>query len=238
MTADAVGGSVSCPDTCDGEILLEVSNGCPPYAFNIGGGPDPNNPPTGLTDLCAGMYTIEITDCNGCVAQTMAEVVIPDQVPFGLALIGDSLVADEGYLTYDWYLADTLVGTTSDPWWIPNASGTYFVIATGGDDCPRLSNTVEVQVSGLIGFEQNGLSVFPNPVSDRMTIRAEQPLQGTLVLLDVAGREISRKPLMLNAGDQVVWWLADVASGAYFLRWQSKDGISVAQGVLISRKNN
>lgn len=238
LTAQAIGGFVSCPDTCDGEILLEINGGCAPYSYEITGGPNPNDPPVGLTDLCAGTYEIVITDCSGCTSEVSAEVVVPDQVPFGLEQDGDSLVADEGYLTYDWYLDDTLVGTTSDPWWTPSASGTYYVIATGSDDCPRLSNTVEVQVSSLTGFEQSGLVVFPNPVRDRMTIQAGQPVQGSLILLDVAGREICRRNVDLKAGEQVDWWMADVASGAYFLRWQSKDGISVGRGVVISRKNN
>ena len=69
---------------------------------------------------------------------------------FGIALQGDSLVADDGYLTYDWYLADTLVGTTTEPWWLAGYTGTYYVIATGADDCPRLSNTVDVQLTDCI----------------------------------------------------------------------------------------
>ncbi len=239
LVANAVGGSVSCPDTCDGEILMEINGGCPPLSYMItGGGNPPNDPWPGLTDLCAGTYSIVITDCNGCTSEASAEVVIPDQVPFSLDLAGDTLIATDGFLTYDWYLADTLIGTTMEPWWLAGYAGTYYVIAEGGNDCPRLSNTVDVQLTGLSGFKESGLFVFPNPVFDRMTIRAEEGIQGELILLDIAGREIGRKQVMLNAGDQVDWWLADVASGAYFLRWQSKDGISVGQGVLISRKNN
>lgn len=238
LMANAIGGNVSCPDTCDGEILLEFLGGCPPYSVEISGGPNPNDPPQGLTGLCAGTYTIEVTDCNGCSSQTSAEVVVPVQVPFSVDLVGDTLVASDGYLTYDWYLADTLVGTTTDPWWLAGYTGTYYVIATGTEDCPRLSNTIDVQLTGLTEFRESGLTVFPNPVSDRMTIRAEQQLEGVLILVDVMGREIGRKQLALNAGEQVDWWMAEVAAGAYFLRWQSKDGISVGQGVLISRKNN
>ncbi|MBK7342409.1 MAG: PQQ-dependent sugar dehydrogenase [Saprospiraceae bacterium] len=237
LAGGAIGGSVSCPDTCDGEILLEIIGGCAPYSFVItGGGNPPNDPWPGLTDLCAGTYSIFVTDCNGCTLELMAEVVTPDQVPFGITLEGDTLVADEGYLTYDWYLADTLVGTTTEPWWLAGYSGTYSVIARGSDDCPRLSNTVEVQLSGLSWTDQTGLVIFPNPVADRMTLRAGRELDGELILLDVTGREIERVVVRLSAGNQMDWWIADPVPGACFLRWQGKDGISAARGILFSGK--
>lgn len=237
LTAEAIGGFVSCPDTCDGEILLEINGGCAPFSYQItGGGNPPNDPWPGLTDLCAGTYSIVITDCNGCTAEMMAEVVTPDQVPFGLNLQGDTLIADEGYLTYDWYLADTLIGTTAEPWWLAGYSGTYFVIARGTDDCPRLSNTVEVQLSGLAWSDRTGLEIFPNPVADRITIRAGQDVDGELILIDLSGREIDRVRVRLSAGNQMGWWIADPVPGAAFLRWQGKDGISAARGILFSGK--
>ncbi|MEZ5031612.1 MAG: PQQ-dependent sugar dehydrogenase [Saprospiraceae bacterium] len=237
LAGQAIGGFVSCPDTCDGEILLELNGGCAPFSYQItGGGNPPNDPWPGLTDLCAGPYSIVVTDCNGCTLELDAEVVTPDQVPYGMTLQGDTLLADEGYLTYDWYLADTLIGTTTEPWWLAGYSGTYYVIARGTDDCPRLSNTIEVQLSGLTWTDRTGMSIFPNPVADRMTIRAGRDLDGELILLDVTGREIERVSVNLVAGNQMDWWIADPVPGTCFLRWQGKDGISAARGILFSGK--
>lgn len=54
---------VSCTGFCDGQIQVSVSGGTAPYLYNWN--------PLGLTNpivagLCAGTYTVRITDANGC----------------------------------------------------------------------------------------------------------------------------------------------------------------------------
>jgi gliding motility-associated-like protein len=56
----------SCNGICDGEISLNVSGGSMPYTYNWSNG----NPDSNLAEnLCAGNYSITITDDNGCTAE-------------------------------------------------------------------------------------------------------------------------------------------------------------------------
>lgn len=48
---------------CNGSITLAPSSGQAPYTFLWGGGETTNS----ITGLCAGVYTVDITDANGCV---------------------------------------------------------------------------------------------------------------------------------------------------------------------------
>ncbi|MBK9285893.1 MAG: gliding motility-associated C-terminal domain-containing protein [Sphingobacteriaceae bacterium] len=56
----------TCNGICNGTIVLNTSGATPGYTYNwspLG----PNNSPT-LTSACAGDYTIQITDANGCLS--------------------------------------------------------------------------------------------------------------------------------------------------------------------------
>lgn len=60
----------SCPGSNDGSIDVTASGGTPPYSYtsNIG----PFTPP--LVNLAPGMYTITLTDANGCTLTASAEI--------------------------------------------------------------------------------------------------------------------------------------------------------------------
>ncbi|MCB9197942.1 MAG: gliding motility-associated C-terminal domain-containing protein [Flavobacteriales bacterium] len=66
----------STPETCagtnDGSISVSASNGSAPYSYHLTGGTTSTNSTGNFTGLGAGNYTIDITDANGCTAQTTA----------------------------------------------------------------------------------------------------------------------------------------------------------------------
>lgn len=69
---------ISCFGLCDGQINYIVSGGTQPYSYNWN---DPGNS-TGLgaDSLCAGTYTVVITDANGCTITDSASVIEPTEI--------------------------------------------------------------------------------------------------------------------------------------------------------------
>jgi gliding motility-associated-like protein len=55
----------SCAGGCDGTIFTNVSGGTPGYSYAWSGGVGANT--SSLNNLCAGTYTVSVTDNNGCV---------------------------------------------------------------------------------------------------------------------------------------------------------------------------
>lgn len=72
----------SCNGTCDGTITTTAVGGTTPYTFNWSNGTGTAN----LTGLCAGVYTLTLTDANGCT-QT-AQQTIMDPAPITLSFTG------------------------------------------------------------------------------------------------------------------------------------------------------
>ncbi|MFN6037207.1 MAG: gliding motility-associated C-terminal domain-containing protein, partial [Bacteroidota bacterium] len=138
------GYNLSLPNAVDGNINTIISGGSTPYSFLWSNGSSNQN----LINLSQGLYTLQITDHNGCVKTSTAKIDSPNQLelPTGISPNGDgkndqffvrglesypnntllifnrwgNLVFDKSNYMNDWQ------GTTNNGDYLPD--GTYFVI--------------------------------------------------------------------------------------------------------------
>lgn len=68
---------ITCNSACNGRISTQVSGGTPPYSLAWSDGSTAMN---NLTNLCAGQYTLTVTDANGC--QTSISASLAEPAPF------------------------------------------------------------------------------------------------------------------------------------------------------------
>lgn len=110
-------------------------------------------------------------------------------------------------------------------------AGTYSFTYTvdNGGACPAASSTVTVILEDCVGLgvEDNNvsqLSVFPNPVSDVLTINNLNIVNGTLTIYDVQGKEIRT----INVGNFTGNYLLDMSTlerGVYVVRVATADSV-------------
>ena len=65
---------ISCFGSMDGSIDLTLTGGTPPFAFDWSNGDTVEDP----INLCAGDYTIIVTDNNGCTKTSSATITQPN----------------------------------------------------------------------------------------------------------------------------------------------------------------
>jgi hypothetical protein len=74
----------SCQDSCVGYITADISGGTSPYIVELGGDSTKIDTINGnshtFTDLCAGSYTVNVTDINNCTIAELAKVIITEDV--------------------------------------------------------------------------------------------------------------------------------------------------------------
>jgi gliding motility-associated-like protein len=131
-----------CANSCDGFISANISGGTLPYTYSW------SNLQTGsiATGLCAGSYTVTVTDANGCTATQNATIISPVVLGLSNSAVTDAScnnVADGAIdvsvtggttpYTYSWSGPNGYSSTTEDP--IGLFFGSYTLIATDANGC-------------------------------------------------------------------------------------------------------
>ncbi len=149
LTASSAGFNVSCNGVCDGQIVTIPAGGFGSYTFLWN---------TGCTtascnNICAGTYTVTVTDQNGCTVQDTAIVTQPTAVVANAnttpATCGQSdgsatanAAGGTGVITYQW------IGGPATATYNNISAGTYSCIATDANGC---ADTVTAIVTNLNG---------------------------------------------------------------------------------------
>jgi gliding motility-associated-like protein len=151
LTWNIVPNDASCFGVCDGDATITPLGGTPAYTYTwlditgtpIVGGTNPN-----VINLCAGNYTVEVVDANGCTSGPQAVVinefpqitasVFTNNATCGVADGNATVNAAGGNppYSYQWMdnLLNPLVGETNNI--LLNVfSGTYFVDVTDLNGC-------------------------------------------------------------------------------------------------------
>ncbi len=120
----------------------------------------------------------------------------------------------QGFIKFEVYLKDELASGTE----IPNDAAIYFDF-----NSPVITNTVVSRIAGTTtsvdyDLDDASISVFPNPTSDKVTIRFEEPLNNdaaTYVTVRNALGEALMTQKLNSAG--TVLALDELAAGSYWL---------------------
>jgi gliding motility-associated-like protein len=117
LTAQTQGFADPCFQSCAGQGVTIPNGGTPPYQYNWtpSGGTNP-----AATGLCAGNYTITITDANGCTLQDTANVTQPAQLVLNTTPTNSLCVPNNASIC-----ASASGGTPTYTYtWQPSGSGT------------------------------------------------------------------------------------------------------------------
>lgn len=151
----------TCFQACDGEATVQANAGAiPPLSYSWNSTPTQNT--ATATGLCAGSYTVTVTDDAGCLATASTTISEPTAVNATLSVsaspicIGQS--SDLGavlaggtqpYTTFNW-VADpadpTLNGALQNPTVSPVVTTTYTFIGTDANGCASVPKYVTVEV--------------------------------------------------------------------------------------------
>jgi hypothetical protein len=133
----------SCAGPCNGGASISVSGGTPPYSILWSTGA------TGqaISGLCAGSYSVVVTDNTGNTANTTISLTSPPPASASINVVGATALCSGDCATLQ------LPGTFSNYTWSNGAStpqivvcnsGAYSVTATSASGCITVSNTVNI----------------------------------------------------------------------------------------------
>src|SRR4029079_18461865 len=97
--------------------------------------------------------------------------VYPTPPPQGILQSGDTLFANQGAVSYQWYENGILLPGATDYFYVAMESGNYNVVATDENDCEVEAVIFDVIASMGQLSSGEGMILFPNPVKDKLEIR-------------------------------------------------------------------
>ncbi|MBI1289479.1 MAG: T9SS type B sorting domain-containing protein [Flavobacteriales bacterium] len=131
-----------CNDSCNGQAIATPTGGTPPFTYLW-------DDPAGQTDsiatgLCEGLYTITLTDSNGCVAVNQVNLTQPTPIGLSLLIIDNgtcagncdgqiTVIPSGGTIPFTYQWNDPLSQTTANADSL--CAGTFIVQVTDANGC-------------------------------------------------------------------------------------------------------
>ena len=153
-TVSIIGTDMSCFGVCTGATNITVNGGQSPYNYLWSSGPTSSN----LTALCAGIYTITVTDANSCTVTASYTVIEPPlltNTPSGTNVTCNLLcdgtataIAGGGTGTYTYIWNDPSLQTTSIATGL--CAGTFNSTVTDANGCTATATQIITEPAAMV----------------------------------------------------------------------------------------
>lgn len=162
-----VNGTVSCAGMCDGTVSVVASGGTPGYVYNWSSVPSQTT--ASAVNLCAGNYNVSVTDGQGCLASSSANVSQPSVLTVTISNVKPSCNVCIGEAT-----ASGIGGTAPYSYlWSPGGQtvasptdlcvGPQTVTVTDSRGCVA-TQTVQINQTIILVLTSNGATLACNGV--------------------------------------------------------------------------
>lgn len=216
----------TCFSSCNGTATANVLGATQPISYLWSNGETTQS----LSNLCSGTYTVTVTDGGGnsgtasSVVTSPAEIIVNATVtsatcascPNGSATITTS--GGVGSLNITWSNGET--GYTIDSLF----SGEYIATITDSIGC-SVFDTVTVGIGESVNniFENNQLSIYPNPAYNQLTVYINQSAVNYFELKDLLGRTILIQQFE-KGKSQFAVDVSAIPASVYFISIHTIDG--------------
>jgi PKD repeat protein len=197
-----------CPGTCTD--FINLSTHATAYEWTFPGATPSSSTdinPAGICYNTPGSYSVSLiaTGAGGSDTATLNNymTVYPYPPAQGIMQSGDTLFANAGAVSYQWYYNQNIITGATDYYYVASQSGDYNVVATDANGC----EVEAVVFNAVASFEEPGgssngapgqLTVFPNPVEQILSIYSP------LLLAYGVGRDAAEISVYNMLGEKVM----------------------------------
>jgi PKD repeat protein len=165
-----------CPGTCTNFTNLSLY--CSSFVWSFPGGNPSISTDVNPTNICyntPGTYPVSLIASNLTTSDTLTlnnyVTVYAYPPPQGILQNGDTLFANAGAVSYQWYYNGNIINGATNYYYVASESGSFNVVATDNNGCEveAVINDVFAGINYSSALS-SGLKVYPNPVSDLLFI--------------------------------------------------------------------
>jgi len=215
--------STICPGTCTNFINMSLNAATFLWSF-----PGANPPlstdqnPSGICYANPGSYDATLIITNGNLSDTLQIMncitVYPLPPPQGILQTGDTLFANQGATTYQWFQDGNLISGATNYFYVATSSGNFNVVCTDVNGC-EVEAAINDVVAGInqLTVHNSQLAVYPNPADKNLTMASNEPAEISIV--DALGKIIFESKIPKGKS---ILPTADLESGVYFLLYRTE----------------
>jgi len=174
-TAFVVDDQEICPGTCV-NFYNQTPNATSYAWYFPGANPDTSTAtnPSGICYPSSGTYDVQLIAFNPGGSDTLYLsdyiTVFPSPQSQAIVQIGDTLFANAGAVTYQWYFnGDSIAGAT-DYFYVATLSGDYNLVAVDSNGCEAEAGLFNVMTGSSEDMSLFPIKIFPNPVLEFLNL--------------------------------------------------------------------
>jgi len=179
-----------CPGTCTDFTNLSIN--ATSFIWSFPGANPPVSTDANPANICyntPGSYDVTLIADGVSGSDTLVLANYMTVFPFppaqGIQQSGDTLFANQGAVTYQWYHNGSLIPGATEYFYVASEGGTYNVIATDNNGCEveAVINDVVAHTPLAVGYWP--ITIHPNPVTDKFIIHKSQVTSETAVEISI-----------------------------------------------------
>ena len=221
-TATAVATPVLCFGFCDGSATV-IATGPSPFTYQWNTSPPQTN--QSATGLCAGNYTVLVTDAGGisCTANVTINsptvlVVNMSSTPASCGGCTDGtatsfVTGGTPAYSYQWDAATGNQITSTATGLIP---GVYTLCVADGNGCTTCAPVTVTFATGIDVQASSSISIYPNPTENWITVSLEEGTATSVTIRNSLGQLLLSDKIKTT--NQVALDLSSYPTGIYFLQ--------------------
>ncbi|MCX6276455.1 MAG: PKD domain-containing protein, partial [Bacteroidetes bacterium] len=172
-----------CPGTCTN--FTNLSQNATSYLWDFTGATPSTSTDVNPLNICynsPGSYSVSLVATNAITSDTLTLnnfiTVFPYPSPQGIMQGGDTLFANQGAVSYQWYYGGNIINGAIDYYYIASQSGDYNIVATDANGCE-----VEAAIFDVVAainnsqYTEESISVFPNPAGNILSLNCESEIK-------------------------------------------------------------
>jgi PKD repeat protein len=218
-----------CPGTCTDFTNLSIN--ATSFLWTFAGANPSTSADANPTNICyntPGSYTVQLIATNAVTSDTLTLnnylTVYPYPAAQGILQSGDTLFANLGSVSYQWYHAGVIIPGATEYYYVAVQGGDYNVVCTDVNRCEVEAAIFDV-IAGIQSIAQSHSAfIYPIPAAGILTVRTSMFPAGRTVLkiYSVAGAEAVVIP-EFELKDETAVDISSLAPGVYIVELLAED---------------
>jgi hypothetical protein len=214
-----------CPGSCID--FSNVSLNATSYQWIFAGASISNSSVENPQNVCyntPGNFDVTLIAYNSFGSDTITLVNYITVFPFpqaqGIIQIGDTLFANQGAVSYQWYFNGGIINGATNYFYVAAQGGDYNVICADSNGCEAEAVINDVLTEVKINSSGRNFEVHPNPATNELILRTDNLKIDNIIVLTITGKKV-----LIFEKDSKKLNISILPDGYYFIEARNGDEV-------------